>query len=257
VVEAAGATSRQHAGGEALRGRCRDGGPLSAAVPPPGAPAAAFQVSSPITQGTDTLWLLAVQATQDTAEHGDWRITISGIPQGAEIHAYAARSDPNIGVRTGAKRSYFVDDAWRLARSAEADLTYVDGAFDDAGSLIHRDGTLNGIATAGDSNVHVAGGYILANGRRAAYSSAGPARPGLLTLRAGPDFLLPTDGTFAIKGLRAGGNRTGSVFRLIGTSTASPQLARQLANPPLPAPTQVPTTPGEIAKRGGGNLKPA
>ncbi|WP_267428498.1 hypothetical protein [Methylobacterium sp. GC_Met_2] len=229
----------------------------SAAVPPPGAPAAAFQVSSPIVQGTDTLWLLAVQATQDAAEHGDWRITVSGIPRGAEMHAYAARSDPNIGVRTGAKRSYFVDDAWRLATSAEADLTYVDGAFDDAGSLIRRDGTLNGIATAGDSNVHVAGGYILANGRRAAYSSAGPARPGPLTLRAGPDFLLPTDGTFALKGLRAGGNRTGSVFRLIGTSTASPQLARQLTNPPLPAPTQVPTTPGEIAKRGGGNLKPA
>jgi hypothetical protein len=229
----------------------------SAAVPPANAPPAAFQVSSPIMQGTDTLWLLAVQATRDIAEHGDWRIGVSGVPQGAEVHAYAARSDPNMGVRTGAKRSYFVDDAWRLARSSEADLTYVDGNFDDAGSLICRRGTLNGIATACDSNVHVAGGYILANGRRAPYSSAGPARPGPLTLRAGPDFLLPTDGTFGLKGLRAGGNRTGSVFRLIGTSTAAPQLARHLMNSPLPAPTQVPTTPGEIAKRGGGNLKPA
>lgn len=229
----------------------------SAAVPPANAPPAAFQVSSPIVQGTDTLWLLAVEATQDAAEHGNWRINVSGVPQGAEVHAYVARSDPNMGVRTGAKRSYFVDDAWCLAKSARADLTYVDGVFDDAGSLICRRGTLNGIATACDSTVHVAGGYILANGRRASYSSAGPARLGPLSLRAGPDFLLPTDGAFALKGLRAGGNRTGSVFRLIGTSTASPQLARQLMDPPLPAPTQVPTTPDEIAKRGGGNLKPA
>ncbi|WP_331291564.1 MULTISPECIES: hypothetical protein [Methylobacterium] len=229
----------------------------SAAVPPANAPPAAFHVSSPIVQGTDTLWLLAVEATRATAEHGDWRISVAGVPQGAEIHAYAARSDPNMGVRTGAKRSYFVDGAWRLARSSEASLTYVDGTFDDAGSLVCRRGTMNGIATACDSNVHVAGGYMLANGRRAPYSSAGAARPGPLTRRAGPDFLLPTDGTFALKGLRAGGNRTGSVFRLIGTSTAAPQLARHLTNPPLPAPTDVPTTSEEIAKRGGGNLEPA
>jgi hypothetical protein len=226
----------------------------SAVAVPPNAP---FQVSSPIVQGTDTLWLLAVQATRGEAEHGDWRIGISGIPEGAEVHAYVARSDPNMGVRTGAKRSYFVDDAWIAARSAEAGLTYADGAFDDAGSLISRRGTLNGIATVDDSNVHVAGGYILANGRRSPYSSAGPARIGPLALRAGPDVLLPTDGTFALKGLRAGGNRSGSVFRLIGTSTAAPQLARHLANPPLPPATQVPTSPGEVAKRGGGNLGPA
>lgn len=225
--------------------------PAPATTPPP-----AFQVSPPIMQGTDTLWLLVVEATRDRAEHGDWRISVAGLPQGAEVHAYAARSDPNLGVRTGAKRSYFVDDAWRVARSSEADLTYVDGNFDDTGSRIDRRGTLNGIATACDYNVHVAGGYIFANGRRAPYSSAGPARPGPLLRRAGPDFLLPTDETFALKGMRAGGNRTGSIFRLIGTSTAAPQLARRLTNPPLPAPTQVPATPADIADRGGGNLKP-
>lgn len=229
----------------------------STTVQPATTPPAAFQVSSPITQGTDTLWLLAVQATRDWAEHGDWRISVAGVPQGAEVHAWAARSDPNLGVRTGAKRSYFVDDAWRLARSSEADLTYVDGSFDDTGSHIDRRGTLNGIATACDGHVHVAGGYILANSRRAPYSSVGPARPGPLPRREGPDFLLPTDETFALKGMRAGGNRTGSIFRLIGTSTAAPQLARRLMNPPLPAPTQVPANPGDIAERGGGNLKPS
>ena len=56
--------------------------------------------------------------------------------------------------------------------------TYIDGEFDKRGSLIHRYGTLNGIATADVSSVHVAGGYILANGRKSPYSSAGPARGG-------------------------------------------------------------------------------
>jgi hypothetical protein len=58
----------------------------------------------------------------------------------------------------------------------------------------------------------------------------------------------------------AGGTRSGSVFRLIGTSVAAPQLARLFAKVvsgmPLPAPTNVPTTLPEMEKRGGGNLPP-
>ena len=65
-----------------------------------------------------------------------------------KVHAYVARSDPNMGVRTGAKRSYFVDPKWERTRSAEARCKYANGEFDKAGSLIHRYGTLNGIATA-------------------------------------------------------------------------------------------------------------
>jgi hypothetical protein len=164
-----------------------------------------------------------------------------------------------MGVRTGAKRSYFVDHKWELTRSAAASCNYTDGEFDTTGSLIRRDGTLNGIATAKDAGVHVAGGYILANGRKSPYSSAGPARKGPLTLRPGPDFALPCDESYALEGIRAGGNRSGGVFRLTGTSAAAPQLARHVADPPIPAPTKVPppTQPGEIAKRGGGNIEPS
>ena len=46
--------------------------------------------------------------------------------------------DPNMDVRTGAKRSYFVDPEWERTRSAAASCTYADGEFDKAGSLIHR-----------------------------------------------------------------------------------------------------------------------
>ena len=208
----------------------------------------------------DSMWRLQVKPTIASAglvaEHGDWTISIAHIPYFAEVHAYVARSDPNMGVRTGAKLSRFVDPEWEQTRSASAGCTRVNGEFDKSGSRIHRFGTLNGIATAQDADVHVAGGYVILDGRKAPYSSAGPARAGSLPLRRGPDYVLPSDESYALQGIRAGGTRSGSVFRLIGTSAAAPQLARLVAEPALPAPTSVPIPPDEIFKRGGGNLDP-
>lgn len=204
----------------------------------------------------DSMWRLQVKPTIASAglvaEHGDWTISIAGIPYFAEVHAYVARSDPNMGVRTGARLSHFVDPEWEKARSASASCTRVNGEFDKSGSRIHRFGTLNGIATAQHARVYVAGGYIILDGRKSLYSSAGPARPP--SPRPGPDYVLPCDESYALQGIRAGGTRSGSVFRLIGTSTAAPQLARLVAEPALPAPTNVPIPPDEIFKRGGGNL---
>jgi hypothetical protein len=218
-------------------------------------------VYAPLVWGNSTVWLLAVEPTIAASgfvpEHGDWTIRVDGVGVNAEVHAYVARSDPNLDVRSGAKRSYFVDPDWEQTRAAAAGCTRADGEFDKAGSLIHRDGTLNGIATASEPRVHVAGGFILSNGRKSTYSSEGPARHGP---RVGPDFVLPCDESYALRGIRAGGNRSGAVFRLIGTSVAAPQLARQVAKLtgglPFPSPTDVPTTPPEIEKRGGGNLEP-
>ena len=235
--------------------------PLPNPLPPP--PPAGVDV--PIPWGSeDTMWRLQVEPTVATAgvvaEHGDWTIQIAKIPENAELDAYVARTDPNMNMRTGAKRSYFVDSKWERTRSAEAKSKYNNGEFDNSGSLIDRHGTLNGIATAKDDGVHVAGGYILANRRKSRYSSAGPARPGPLTLRLGPDYLLPCDESYALGGIRAGGNRSGAVFRLTGTSAAAPQLARQLAKPPsdFPQPTDAPspTDAEEVEKRGYGNLEP-
>lgn len=226
--------------------------------PPPGSPLPSYTgVYAPAVSGSHTMWLLAVEPTRGVAEHGDWTIEVSGIPPQAQIHAYVARSDPNMGVRSGAKLSYFLDHKWELTHSREASCKYANGEFDKTRSLIERKGTLNGIATANDSSVHVAGGYIIANGRKAPYSSAGPARGGPLTLRAGPDYALPCDESYALRGIRAGGNRSGGMFRLIGTSAAAPQLARHLADPPIPAPTNVPVQPDEIAKLGGGDIEPS
>jgi hypothetical protein len=228
------------------------------APPPYGNPLPPYTGAyAPLVWGTNTVWLLAVEPTIAASglvpEHGDWTVRVDGIGVNAEVHAYVARSDPNMGVRSGARRSHFVDPKWEQTRAAGASSTYIDGEFDKRGSLIHRHGTLNGIATADVSSVHVAGGYILANGRKSSYSSAGPARGGS---RIGPDYALPCDESYALQGIRAGGNRSGAVFRLTGTSTAAPQLARWISSTTIPMPTKNPTTPSETAKRGEGNLKP-
>jgi hypothetical protein len=220
-------------------------------------------VGGPTAWGSDdTMWRLQVKPTIATAaivaEHGDYTISVTGVDHHAAVHAYVARTDPNMNIQTGAKRSRFVDPEWERTRSASASCTRVNGEFDKTGSLISRFDTLNGIATAKDSSVHVAGGYVILDERKSPYSSAGPARSGPLTHRVGPDYLLPCDESYALQGIRAGGTRSGSVFRLIGTSAAAPQLARWVVDASLPLPTNVPspTDTVEIEKRGGGNLAP-
>jgi hypothetical protein len=213
------------------------------------------------------MWRLHVESTifppepgaeAETAEHGDWKIKITDIGPNARVHAYVARTDPNMGVRSKAKLSYFVDSDWQSRHSAEAACSYSSGEFDKTGSLIDRLGTLNGIGTGSHASVHVAGGYILSNQRKSSYSSAGPARywPPPPPARVGPDYALPCDETYALAGMRGRGNRSGVAFRLAGTSTAAPQLARHIADPPVPPPHDVPNTTLEQHKRGGGNLDP-
>jgi hypothetical protein len=223
-------------------------------------------VDGPLGWGSDdTMWRLQVEPTVAgpgvVAEHGDYTIKVAGVRQHAEVHAYVARTDPNMDVFTGAKLSYFVDPNWERTRSAEASCTYVDGEFDKTASLVYRYGTLNGIATARDQSVQVAGGYMLANRRKSPYSSAGPARNGPLTLRKGPDYLMFCDESYALEGVPAGGNRSGAVFRLIGTSAAAPQLARWIADgwdEQHPPPTDIPNSTDEVGieQRGGGNVPP-
>jgi len=179
--------------------------------------------------------------------------------RGAQVDAYVARTDPNLGVISLAKHSHFVDPRWQQSRSASADCIYVDGEFDISGSLISRVGTLNGIGTAKGADVHVAGGDMLAepDGRKSPCASAGPSRGASPnTGRLGPDFAPYCDQSYALEGVRAGGTRSAVAFRLVGTSAAAPQLARRIANPPLPAPKSPRATLQDKEERGGGNIEP-
>jgi len=243
-------------------------GGVTVTLIPPGGGAAQSIPAQAIGNG-NTMWQLDVNATivsplvANPEPHGDYTIKVTGIGLGAQVDAYVARTDPNMGVVTGAKPSYFVDPNWEQTRSAAASCSYVNGEFDTTGSLVSGLGTLNGIATAIDLNasprrerVHVAGGDMLANGRKAPYASAGPARGQAGLRRVGPDFAMFCDESYALQGVRAGGSRSGAVFRLIGTSTAAPQLARRIAGPAFPAATDVPTNAVETEKRGAGNIAP-
>jgi len=230
-------------------------------TPPGGAPVPI----TPALWGNNTMWLLDVGPTLvapgiTPAVHGDYTIKVRGIAEGAQVDAYVARTDPNLGVISQAKRSYFVDPRWEQTRSASADCIYAHGEFDITGSLISRYGTLNGIATAKVTGVHVAGGDMLTTGkgRKSPYASAGPARgdPNNPNTRIGPDFAMYCDESYALEGVRAGGTRSGVVFRLVGTSAAAPQLARQFAKPSLPAATDVPSTEEGAERRGKGNIEP-
>ncbi|MBS0343959.1 MAG: hypothetical protein JSS56_25935, partial [Proteobacteria bacterium] len=158
--------------------------------------------------------------------HGNWQLELSIDAADVQAHAYIARSDPNMGARLAAKPTRFVDAAWEKAQGAKADYRLVDGVRDLNGSLVRRDGTLNGIATVVAGGVHVAAGYRLRDQLASRYSSRGPSRGP----RPGPDCAFACDESTNLLGIRAGGNRSGTVFRLVGTSTAAPQFARQIAN---------------------------
>lgn len=239
-------------------------------TPPGGGPP---RVINSITHGPDvqpinTMWRLDVGPTVVPPKppivaaepHGDYRIKVEDIPFGAHVHAYVARTDPNMNVATGAKLSRFVDPNWVQTRSAEASCEYENGEFDRSGSLISRFGTLNGIATDKHRRIHVAGGDMLMDGRKAPYASAGPARRYPYAHRIGPDYAMFCDESYALEGVRAGGNRSGTTFRLIGTSAAAPQLARQSAKltigKNLPPPTHPTYSTSEKEQRGAGDLEP-
>ena len=192
----------------------------------------------------DARWLLVIPPTRGTAPalqttpaadgpalHGDWTIRLDCACPGVVVHAYVARSDPNMGARPGAKQSRFVDKAWEVTAGASAAQHLPHDAASSAGSLLSTAGTFSGMATSGHPRVHAAAGYQVFNRRGSPYSSLGPTRG---PLRAGPDHALPTDESPALTGIPGAGTRSGCAFRMAGTSTAAPQLARLVAGANAP-----------------------
>jgi hypothetical protein len=201
--------------------------------------------------------LLALAPTFDrrggnTAPHGGWHIDIQPLnaPKTGDVHVYAARNQANMGGRRRGVDSYLEDTKhsrthfWR-DRPTPADAGLVKG-----------EGTLNGLATG--SGPLLAAGYVLtreaaeAETAAAPYSSSGPSADGTRN----PDWALATDESPLLRGIRAGAVRGGTSVRLVGTSTAAPQLARKLANgETLSSPDELvgppaPNRPSPITTRG-------
>ncbi len=163
---------------------------------------------------------------------GRWtvRVTYQGRGQ-VVMDAYIERDDVALGsAPTGARQSYLEDARYDTSGG-------LDGFIDHASnpSLVRRSGTFNDIAT-GAGTVSVGGIRCLASGQdpMARYSPRTPdpdaQRPARQGVKKVPDQLAVSDDSAAVWGVRSAGTRSASRVRLVGTSMAAPQVARQHLN---------------------------
>jgi hypothetical protein len=202
------------------------------------------------TEGTMALVALAPSQSFNPAAalapHGIWSIEIrntAAAPLTRPVEAWIDRDDFNLGTMVRGRQSYFSDPLYDPLR-------YLKAATDDvAGSkaLVRRRGTLTGIATG--SGAMVAAGYRYSDKKHVDYSSAGPTCGSI----PGPFCAAVTDQSRSLPGLLAAGTRGGSVVRLIGTSTAAPQVARWVTNG-KPSPGPIPGPHADPQLEGAGLL---
>ncbi|MBC5763374.1 hypothetical protein [Ramlibacter albus] len=192
--------------------------------------------------GTCALLALAPTHSFDSgaglAPSGRWDIElVNRGKQDATIDAYVERDDVAVGTRAGARQSHFEDALY--------DTSGNPGSFIDHPSnptLIRRSGNFNSIATG--HGVRSAGGTRV--GLPAAdpeywahYSPREPdpdaSRPQRPQVRKVPSAQAPSDENAQLPGVNAAGSRSGALVRMVGTSAASPQVARMWINgQPLP-----------------------
>jgi hypothetical protein len=180
-------------------------------------------LTRPVRQGA--MALVAINPTGKVevglpGTHGRWHIQIaSGASEtGDDIEIYVARADPNMGAKRRAKASRLWDPA--LAKSRF--LSPEDQLGESQDSVVRKAGTLTGLATG--ANTFVAAGYRYSDDTSAPYSSSGGTRGD----RQYPDYACVTDISAALPGVRGTGVRSGTRVRLVGTSTAAPQMGRRL-----------------------------
>jgi hypothetical protein len=173
---------------------------------------------------------IAVAATRpprrtgrDAAPYGIWKIELintGDVP--IQFDAYIERDNPALGDAGPRRQSHFVHASYPRDQRSKTP------ALDDAGNLspVKRMGALNSVATAGQ--VLVVGGYIRQSGQLAPYSASGPGRsPAALP---GIDILAVSENSQHVKGVRSTGVRTGTTFRMDGTSVAAPLVSRWVVN---------------------------
>ena len=155
--------------------------------------------------------------------HGICRIALTnGSQDEISFNAYVERDDPALGDRGPRRQSHFVHA--KYPKSGISHQQCVDDS--DNPSPIKRMGALNSIATAG--KILVVGGYVEKTGQIASYSASGGGRAAG-TRSNGTDVLAPSDTSPAIIGIRSYGNRSGTTFRMNGTSVAAPVVTREIA----------------------------
>jgi hypothetical protein len=190
------------------------------------------------TQGSCALLALAPSFSfapqHASAPSGRWQVELHNRgPAAVTLDAYIERDDVAMGQHTGARQSRFEDARYDLSGNPGS---WVDRPVPVAqqlqATLIRRSGSFNSLST-GRHTVTV-GGRDLRDGRWALYSpqrpdpdAQRPRRPGVVIE---PRRQAASDEDPALPGVRAAGTRSGSVVRLVGTSSAAPQVARMVFN---------------------------
>ena len=194
--------------------------------------AAAFFCVNPPNAVGRTVFHLALSATrskypgiQADSPHGLWKIHLTSSSEvSTGFNAYIERDDPAMGDNGPRRQSFFVHPEYPRDGSHGCGVNIIDSDQANA-SPIKRLGTLNNIATAG--NVVAVGGYVKKSRVLAPYSTAGPGRSGA---SQNVDYLAPSEQSNLNRGITGCGVRSGTYFRMGGTSVASPQVARAIAN---------------------------
>jgi hypothetical protein len=173
---------------------------------------------------------VSLDMSRVTAPHGVWTVQVKNVSAIAGVvDAYIERDDVALGTRRGARQSHFEDPHYD--RQAVDDNVQVDPECptpEDA--YVRREGVFNNISTG--QYTEKVGGVRETDLEIAEYSphgfySARPKRPSAATPVT---YYATSEESRTLRGVRAAGTRSGGTVRLSGTSTAAPQIARDLFN---------------------------
>lgn len=173
------------------------------------------------------------------APSGAWTVTVTNNhATPLRVCAYIERNDVAMGLFTGAKQSYFEDEAYNRGEPIDdpgvqrATRTHVE----QNASPVRRTGNFNRLSTGSDRVRVLSVGGILRETRTPDVAIASPYSPRwedaddarLNGRKKAPDTMQHSDDSLALWGLRAAGSRSGAVVRLVGTSSAVPLAVREI-----------------------------
>lgn len=181
--------------------------------------------------------LAPTQAKTSVSPIGIWEIDIqvSGLSEGGSVHAWIQRDDSAVGYSSNHRPSYFDDPNYMNSRFNDmSDLRVND---QNKNEFITRFGTISGMATRNmdvtlakkDKHIIFVGGYQNNEKRVAPYSGRGSDATDKGVKISGPDVLAVSDRSRVMRGIPAAGTRSGTKTVLSGTSVASPQVAKLVA----------------------------
>ncbi|TNF60091.1 MAG: hypothetical protein EP306_09425 [Burkholderiales bacterium] len=167
-----------------------------------------------------------------TTQAGRWRVcVVNRSGDRVVVDAYIERDDVPLGVPdTGSRQSWLEDPHYDTSGGPGGFIDHPDNP-----SLVRRSGSFNDIAT-GTGTVSVGGIRYFASALdpMARYSPRAPdpdaGRPERARVQKVPDRFAVSDDHATLWGVRSAGTRSAARVRLVGTSMAAPQVARDRVN---------------------------